>query len=510
MALEAVTVGGRIAPTPGAWRSPKHLVRAVRYPVRRVATPTATSGYAESGRWHIDTGSVEDDDMARESEAIAELRRALGAQLATFRLAAELTQGQLAKMAICDRTTLVHIEKGRARADERFWRAVDDACDAGGALLAAYLELGAAKSEHEQRERDQRLSGVRAKAAELRGRPCLAGGQASVTDGKLADLPVLDGLRRALLGHHAQPAVEAGRTPPSAEQIEASVVQAHRLYQMADYDGAARLLPLVIGRLEVSSADISVSMHAKASAYLAAAKLATKLGDAGLAWVAADRSLRQATETDRHGLIGIVNYQVTCALLGSGHLVDAEQTAATAVEHIASDQQLIRQNAEDALAARGALLLLLAIMAARRGDAPAAQQNLRDAGRLADRLGHDGNWLWTAFGPTNVAIHELAVQVALGDARKALQLGETIDTDVLPAVLRGRRSQVHLELGWASVGQGDDSLAVLHLLEAERVAKQAVSRNATARTLLTTLLARERQSATPGLRALASRAGVLQ
>lgn len=50
--------------------------------------------------------------MAREKEAITELRRSLGAQLVIFRLAAELTQGQLAKIVICDRTTIVHVEKG--------------------------------------------------------------------------------------------------------------------------------------------------------------------------------------------------------------------------------------------------------------------------------------------------------------------------------------------------------------------------------------------------------------
>lgn len=106
------------------------------------ATPATTSGYAEQVAWVADTEQVEEtDDMAREPEVIAGLRRSLGAQLATFRLAAELTQGELAKVAICDRTTLVHIEKGRARADERFWRAVDAACDAGGALVVAYVDL---------------------------------------------------------------------------------------------------------------------------------------------------------------------------------------------------------------------------------------------------------------------------------------------------------------------------------------------------------------------------------
>lgn len=448
--------------------------------------------------------------MAREPEAIVELRRALGVQLATFRLAAELTQVQLAKVAICDRTTIVHIEKGRASGDERFWRTVDDACDACGALLAAYTQLEAAKAEGEQRGREQCLAAARAKAAELRGRPDPSDGQPPVTDGRHAYLPVLDGLRRALLGREVRLDPEPGHNASTAAQIEAGVTQAHRLYIMADYDGAARLLPSVIDRLETTTGSPSLVTPTKAAAYLVAAKLATKVGDGGLAWVAADRSLRLAAETDEHWLAGVASYQVACALLRSGHLVDAEQTAGTAVERLAGVSGPNRSNIDGAVSARGALLLLLAIMAARRGDAQTAQRHLRDATRLVERLGQDAHWLWTAFGPTNIVIHELGVRVTLGDVRTALRLGESIDTDVLPTALRGRRSRVHLELGWASAGQGDDSVAVLHLLEAERVAPQSVSRHVTARALLSTLLARERKGATPGLRALASRAGVLR
>lgn len=435
--------------------------------------------------------------MAREPETVAARRRALGSQLATFRLAAGLTQGQLARVALCDRTTLVHIEKGRARADERFWRVVDEACAADGVLLAAFLEVEAAKAEHEQREREQQLATVRARAAELRQ---------TTQKTSPTELPMLDDVRRALLGHHLPTTTE----PVIAAHVEASAVQAHRLYQLADYDSTARLLALVIARAEAST-DSAIPLPTKAVAYLATAKLATKLGDASLAWITADRCLRFATESERPGLVGIANYQVACALLAAGHLPDAEQVAAVAAERLAAAATAFRPRPrrQDALSVHGALLLLLAVMAARRDDAAAARARLREAAALAEDLGQDGNWLWTAFGPTNVAIHELAVWVALGDAKRALQLGEVIDTDGLTPVLRGRRSQVHLELGWASVGQGDDSLAVLHLLEAERVAEQAVSRNATARELLTTLLARERKSATPGLRALAVRAGVM-
>jgi hypothetical protein len=443
-------------------------------------------------------GSVE-EDMAREPGAIAELRRSLGSQLATFRLAADLTQGRLAKLTYCDRTRIVHIEKGRARADERFWRAADLACAAEGALVAAYLELEAAKAEYERREREQRLARVRAKAAALRGQTAPAN---TASDVPGAAAPSLESLRQSVLGH-AESHEASGEVNPS--HFHSGVVEAHRLYQRADYDGAARILPSLIGRLECSTAS-TIPAHTKSAAYLAAAKLATKVGDFGLAWVTADRGLRFAKNTVRHGLIGIASYQVACALLGNGHLTDAEETATQAADLLASQT---KTSIRDVTSARGALLLLLAVMAGRRGDAQAAKRNLRGAARLSDQLGPDGNVLWTAFGPTNIAIHQLAVHVALKDSRSALQLGERIDTDALPTVLLGRRSQVHLELGWASVGQGDDSLAVLHLLEAERVAKQAVSRNATARALLGTLLARERKSATPGLRALAARAGAI-
>jgi hypothetical protein len=91
-----------------------------------------------------------------------------------------------------------------------------------------------------------------------------------------------------------------------------------------------------------------------------------------------------------------------------------------------------------------------------------------------------------------------------------MQVGAGIDTDLLPKVLNGRRSQVHVDLARAATRQGDDRLAVLHLLEGERVAAQTISRNAAARSLIGELLARERKGATPGLRALASRAEVLR
>jgi len=138
-----------------------------------------------------------------------------------------------------------------------------------------------------------------------------------------------------------------------------------------------------------------------------------------------------------------------------------------------------------------------------------SQRYLADASAVADQLGHDDNRLWTAFGPTNVAIHRITAAVVLRRPDRALDLGETIDTSALPPELLGRRSQVHLDLAWACAERGEDAFAVLHLLEAERVAAQALRINIRARQLVLDLLGRERQAVTPGLRPLASRAGVL-
>jgi hypothetical protein len=382
--------------------------------------------------------------------------------------------------------------------------------------LAAFHELEAAKAEHEQRARVSELADVRAKVARLRnqgvGAPLsMAGGRSPDEAG--SHRASLDGLRQVVLGRPS----EAPQTRLTATAAQAATREAHRLYQSADYDGAARLLPALLWRLHCFADDADAAAvngrslaQITAAAYIAAAKLATKQADAGLAWVTADRALHQAREGNRHGLVGAAQYQVACALLRAGHDADAEQIATGAADDLAAHMASIRlaEQQQETISVRGALLLLSAILAARRNDGAQAQEHLRTARQLAEQLGGDGNWLWTAFGPTNVAIHEVAVWVDLGDTRQAMQLGEVIDTDGLPSVLAGRRSQVHLDLARAAVQQGDDGLAVLHLLEGERVAAQVISRNATARSLLDALLARERKGTTPGLRALATRAGV--
>jgi hypothetical protein len=107
-----------------------------------------------------------------------------------------------------------------------------------------------------------------------------------------------------------------------------------------------------------------------------------------------------------------------------------------------------------------------------------------------------------------VRLHELAVAIALGRTAKAIQIGESLDTDRLPVVLNGRRAQAHIDLAvaWSQTRRADGD-ALLHLLEAERIAPETVHLGHVARAVIADLVAR-RGRRTPGLVALAARAGL--
>ena len=167
------------------------------------------------------------------------------------------------------------------------------------------------------------------------------------------------------------------------------------------------------------------------------------------------------------------------------------------------------QNGPARLSVLGGLHLAGALAAAADFDRAAADRSLSAAKRVADRLGEDRNDHWTAFGPTNVRIHEVSAAVAFGDASAAVETGETLDLQRLPAGLGGRRSQVSLDLARAYAQQRHDAAAVNMLMSAEQTAPQLVRYDTATHDLLAMLLRREHRASTPQLRSLARRAGVI-
>ncbi|MEV0051125.1 helix-turn-helix transcriptional regulator [Saccharopolyspora shandongensis] len=76
--------------------------------------------------------------MARTPEAIAELRRALGAALRGYREASPLDQTAIGRITAYSRTSISHIEAGRQFPGRGFWETADRALEASGELLTQF------------------------------------------------------------------------------------------------------------------------------------------------------------------------------------------------------------------------------------------------------------------------------------------------------------------------------------------------------------------------------------
>lgn len=334
----------------------------------------------------------------------------------------------------------------------------------------------------------------------------LAGYQMAYAPNGQPDLDALEDIRIALSAYPGLAISDVASG--NLQEVEELTTEVHQRYQAADYGAAARLLPRLITASDATTeespaSDLRRALEVQSQTYVAAAKLVTKVGDGQLAWVAADRAVTAALRSESPALQAMAAYQVACAFLKLDRVNDAERVAVTTAENILDDSPF-------GVSVQGALFLISAVIAGRRSDRSEATERLRRAQYLAEALGHDGNYGWTAFGPTNVAIHEVSTAAELGDAQYALAKAETIDPSGMPEGLRSRRAQVHIDTAWAYSQHRDDAAVVINLMEAERAAPESLRYNVIVREMLRELLKRERRAATPGLRRLAERSGVLE
>jgi transcriptional regulator with XRE-family HTH domain len=329
-------------------------------------------------------------------------------------------------------------------------------------------------------------------------------------NGGLSTSADLDDVRRYLarydhlFGAHLEPSM-------GLPGLRSFTADAHRTYQAAEYESLVGRLPELL-RAADSFHAVATELNRReillsyVSAYVVAAKLLTKMGASDLALLAADRCATAALEADSDEAQGLAAYQVVCALLKADRPEDAEDLA---VRMAARLRAVSRADRPNIISVAGALYLIGAVIAARRTDRTEAWQRLDSAQSLADMLGHDANLAWTAFGPTNVAIHRVSVAAELGDPAAALHAAAAVDAENLPEGLSSRRAQVSLDLAWAQAQRKRDAEAVLHLLDAERIAPAAVRYNVVVREMVREMLARSKRPNNRVLHGLAVRSGVI-
>jgi transcriptional regulator with XRE-family HTH domain len=323
------------------------------------------------------------------------------------------------------------------------------------------------------------------------------------------------GIRDAMTRYGALPGVIGPRTRggrrPSLRWLSHEMRRVNSLYQAARYDDAGRLLPGLIdavdeARLSCAGSDRRTADTLRALVYHSATMTLNRVGEPELAWAAADRSVAAAESAGRSLLAAVSAYRLGHVLISLKRATQAEDLLIGAAEALASSA---RRAKRPALSIRGGMYLAAASAAAARFDRAGVDGHLATARRIAEEVGKDHNDFWSAFGPTNVIIHEVSTAVAFGDAKLALSRGESLDLSRLGPGLRGRRAQILLDVARAYGQQRKDAAAVNTLLKAEQISPELVSYDPRTNALLTELIRREHRVSTPQLRGLARRAGVV-
>jgi hypothetical protein len=287
------------------------------------------------------------------------------------------------------------------------------------------------------------------------------------------------------------------------------VQQAWRARQASAYRRLGVLLPRVLTTAQLAARQVGRDQRRAANGLLAetyqcVTGAMANIGQNDLAWVAADRGILAAEQSDDPLVVAASTRMLAHALLAMGRSEKAQQVALTTLTGL---EPGLGTAAPAHLSVYGALLQTSAVIAARRGDRARANEFLAEGATTAQRLGEDRNDFWTVFGPTNIGIHRASVAVELGDAGRAVEHARAIDSSHLPSL--ERRSHHLLDLAQGYGQSRKDHEAVDTLLHAERLAPQEVHNQPVVQRLVVELLQREGRTTRPKLRELAARVGIL-
>lgn len=272
-------------------------------------------------------------------------------------------------------------------------------------------------------------------------------------------------------------------------------------YVIADLQ---RLLPIahatVTANTGAARADAQVQM---AYLYQVAASILPKLGEQDLAMICADNGDRLVQESRDLAARVSVQRTIAHALHSNAQYDDALAVIDQAVTSVA----IGRGRNPELLSAVGTIHLVGAMASARAGDRHTAHRHLDNARAAANHLGRDANYLWTAFGPTNVRIHEVSVAAELGDYQHASALGANVDVSRMPTE---RQVRHHLEMARAHHNQRHHAEAVQLVLTAERIAPDQVHRHFLTHRLVHSWIRSSRVMPTPELNRLARATGIIE
>jgi transcriptional regulator with XRE-family HTH domain len=276
---------------------------------------------------------------------------------------------------------------------------------------------------------------------------------------KVPALPVLLALAGALqvpvgvlLGEHEEPAagviadgeaLHRAMSAPAADgphgdvaQLRIAVDGAWRTWQSSPhrYSVVGRVLPDLVTAVEALRRAVGLteqreSERVAADLYGLTRSVAKRSGRVDLAVIAADRGCVAAENAEDPLRTAAARWNQAHSALATGHPPVAEAIAMEAAE-------TLRGGSGPAPAAvHGALLLVASVAAARQGDVWTARDRVRAIGSVAIKTG-EINTLWTAFGPTSVAMHAAGIELDAGETAVAASIAASVRRERCPSIER--------------------------------------------------------------------------
>jgi len=160
------------------------------------------------------------------------------------------------------------------------------------------------------------------------------------------------------------------------------------------------------------------------------------------------------------------------------------------------------------LSVYGGLLQLGAVAYARTGDPWRGRDLLRDkALPIAERIGEGQRHHNVFFGPTNVAIHAVAVELESGDTGEALRVANKVNITNIASTERQYAHLIHVARCYEL--KCNDTAVLVHLKMAEKVRPQAFVYRREPRQMLTALIRRAKPTYASEVREFAERIELL-
>jgi tetratricopeptide (TPR) repeat protein len=266
------------------------------------------------------------------------------------------------------------------------------------------------------------------------------------------------------------PPVEVTK-PPNLDRLAQQVTYAWTAFQNANWPLLDQTLPRLLTTAQTATAAyLGADDQARrarrllSQAYQVTASTLFKLEEIDLAWLAAERGFVLAEEPGDSLLISDAARRVAHGLTVTSHYDQALELLRADINRLGPGRG---NGSATYLSLYGMLFLMGAIVAAHANKPAVARDLLGEGHSVARQLGYDGNECFTAFGPTNVHLHEVAVLLDLGDGAGAITAARQVTPDGLARLPKERRANYYLDVarGHSLAGHHDD--AVSTLLKAE-------------------------------------------